>query len=206
MNGKMSPAIMSGAALGVLTLVTGLMSAFTGFVGCCNCLWPIVAGALAVMLHVKKSPTPVQIMDGLMLGAITGLVAGLIYLIIGTPLFFLVIGTQMEQQLRASGLALPVGGFLLLLLGNLISLVIFVVLAAIGGLIGVPIFEKRKGDEGPGGPPPPPSGFGGGGQQPGGGFGGGQPGGGGYGGGSQPGGGQPGGGYGGPSGGYGTGQ
>jgi hypothetical protein len=42
-----------------------------------------------------------------------------------------------------------------MIVGGFVGFIIFIVLAIIGGLIAVPIFEKRKADLAP--PPPPPS-------------------------------------------------
>ena len=174
MNEKTKASLMAGGALGLLMIVTGVGGAVVRVAGCCNCLWPIAAGAFAVFLYVKKSPTPLQMADGAILGLIAGIVGGLINLLIGLPLSYAinsaVIAAQFEQ-LHRSGIDLPFSGFVLVFVGGIIGLVVCAVLALIGGIIGIPIFEKRKG--GNGAPPPPPQNYGGGGGQPGGGFGGG---------------------------------
>lgn len=193
---------MAGGILGALIVVTGTITALApalGILGCCNCLWPIAAGALAVYWYVGKSPTPVQIGEGALLGAVAGAVGGLIYMVVGLPIvYFVGNGVAMiDAQLRQAGINVPLAGAGLLVVGGIIGVVCYVILAVIGGLIGVPIFEKRKGGAGAPPPPPPPA-YGGG---PGTGFGGG-PSGGGY---SGP---SAGGGYGGGSGsagGFGTG-
>ena len=59
---------------------------------------------------------------------------------------------MMRRQLEASGDAIAP-----LLVQGLITSVLLFLFAIIGGLLGVPIFEKRKG----GGPPPPPINVGG---------------------------------------------
>jgi hypothetical protein len=53
----------------------------------------------------------------------------------------------------------PIAGVVLLLVVGIVGFVIFVILATIGGVIGVPLFEKRKG---PIDTPPSPQDFGGG--------------------------------------------
>ena len=206
MIGKYQPAFLAGGALGValilIGVITGLIPALS-ILGCCACLLPIGAGVFAVSQQVPKSPTPVQLADGAILGAIAGAVGGVIYLIIGVPLVYAinsaVVAEQMEQ-LRQAGIAFPVAGFALALVGGIFGVVVDALLGAVGGLIGISIFEKRKG--GPDVPPPPPPPAGGGYNDPtaGGGYGGGQPGGGQPGGGSY-GGPEGGGGYGGPQGG-----
>ncbi len=88
MNNKIKAALIGGGALGLLLVFTVLISAvpFLRLVGCCNCLWPIAGGLLATMLYVKGSPTPATIADGAIVGALAGVIGGLIYLIIGLPI------------------------------------------------------------------------------------------------------------------------
>jgi hypothetical protein len=160
MNDKLKPALLGGGALGLLLVFTVLLSAlpFGRFLGCCNCLWPIAAGVLATMFYVKNSPTPATIADGAILGALAGVIGGLIYLVIGLPLSFLMNGVAaLDAQMRQYNPDFPISGVLLLVIGGLVGFVIFVVLATIGGIIGVPIFEKRKGTSET---PPPPQDFG----------------------------------------------
>ena len=160
MNDKFKPALLGGGALGLLLVFTVLLSAlpFGRFLGCCNCLWPIAAGVLATMFYVKNSPTPATIADGAILGALAGVIGGLIYLVIGLPLQFLMSGVAtMEAQMRQYNPDFPLSGVVLLVIGGFVGFVIFVVLATIGGIIGVPIFEKRKGTSET---PPPPQDFG----------------------------------------------
>ncbi|OLE50752.1 MAG: hypothetical protein AUG51_26750 [Acidobacteria bacterium 13_1_20CM_3_53_8] len=169
MNEKIKAVLMAGVGLSVLLIVTGLLSKLLPLAGCCNCLWPIVAGALAVWLYVNKTPTPpVQMGEGAALGALTGLIAAVINTVISVPIALLNVAAVEAQfdQLRAQGVNIPFSGVALILVASVIGFFIFVILAALGGVIGVPIFEKRKG-----GPlPPPPPAYGGG--QPGGGYGG----------------------------------
>ena len=146
MNDKIKPALLGGGALGVLLVITVLISSFVPFIGCCNCLWPIAAGVLATMFYVKSSPTPATIADGAILGGLAGVVGGLIYLVVGLPLSFLINGvTAMDSQVRQLSPDFPIAGVVLLIVVGIIGFVIFVVLSTIGGIIGIPIFEKRKG-------------------------------------------------------------
>ena len=150
---------MGGGALGLLLVFTILVSAvpFLKFMGCCNCLWPIAAGLLATMFFVKGSPTPATIMDGAIVGALAGLIGGLIYLVIGLPITYFVNGVEaMDMQVRQFNPDFPLTGIMLLIIGGIFGFLVFIVLSTIGGLIGVPIFEKRKGVN----PPPAPQDFG----------------------------------------------
>ena len=94
-----------------------------------------------------------------MVGAMAGVIGGLIYLIVGVPLAYLLTGpATFEDQLRKAGIHIPVAGLLMMLVGGIIGAIGMVALTALGGLLGVPIFEKRK--EGASVPPPPPPSFG----------------------------------------------
>lgn len=162
MNNKLKAALIGGGALGLLLVFTVLISAvpFLKLVGCCNCLWPIAGGLLATMLYVKGSPTPATIVDGAIVGALAGVIGGLIYLIIGLPISYFVNGVEaMDMQVRQFNPDFPLTGVVLLIIGGIVGFFIFIVLSTIGGLIGVPIFEKRKG---PANMPPPPQDPGGG--------------------------------------------
>jgi hypothetical protein len=158
MNNKLKPALLAGGALGILLVITVVLSVvpILGLARCCNCLWPIVAGALAVMLYVKSSPTPATIGDGAIIGAITGAVGGAIYLLIGMPIYFVLGGVAaMSMQIRQISPDFPLTGAAILIIGGLVGFFLYLVLATIGGLIGVPIFEKRKN----GAVPPPPQNY-----------------------------------------------
>ncbi len=178
MNNKLVPALIGGVLLGVLSAI--FASIPLPFVGLCCCLWSIGGGVLAVMMYVKKSPTPVSIGEGAMLGAMAGLIGGIIYAVLYTIIMSIIGLAAMEAQIKQTGVNMPVSGFALLIIAAIIQAILLLILSTIGGLIGVPIFEKRKGG---GDVPPPPPPFG---EQPGGGgyaggAGMGQPGGSGYG-------------------------
>jgi hypothetical protein len=63
----------------------------------------------------------------------------------------------MDSQVRQLSPDFPIAGAALLIVGGLIAFVMFVVLATLGGVLGIPIFEKRKGNIDA---PPPPQDFG----------------------------------------------
>ena len=193
MNDKLKPALIGGLILGILSALPALNT--------CCCIWALVGGLLAANIYIKGSPNPVTPAEGAILGAMAGGVGVVLIFIIGIPLQ-LIFGTammsmmsgivqnadpsqaaQLREAMAASGL-----GFGRAIINAFMYSVTAVIFSAVGGLIGVALFEKRKG--GPGVPPPPPPQAGGPGGYgtPGGGYG--QPGGGGY--------GQPGGGYGNP--------
>lgn len=202
MNDKLKPAIIGGVIVGILSAIPA--------VNTCCCIWALVGGLIAANMYIKASPNPVTPADGAIVGAIAGAIGVVIIFVVGIPLQ-LIFGTammsmmsgimqnadpsqaaQMRDMMAAQGL-----GFGRAIINAFMYGVTAVIFSAVGGLLGVALFEKRKG--GPGVPPPPPPQAGGPGSY-------GQPGGGGYGtpgaggGYGQPGGGG-GGGYGQPGGG-----
>ena len=60
---------------------------------------------------------------------------------------------QQLSQLSRSGIQVPLSGTLLLVVGTLTGAICLIVLSTVGGLLAIPMFEKRKDDV----PPPPPS-------------------------------------------------
>jgi hypothetical protein len=141
---KLKPALLGG-------LIVGLLSAIP-FLNYCCCIWGIGGGALAGLLYIKESPTRVGPGDGAMIGALAGVVGAVIYLIIGLPIAFFYGAAAMEDALTRSGVQVPFSGFVLLILGSLLGGLCLLCLSVIGGLISVPIFEKRKDEV----LPPPP--------------------------------------------------
>ena len=147
MNNKLKPALLGGLIVGVLSAIP--------IINYCCCIWSIGGGALAAYLYIKSSPTPVTMGDGAMVGGLAGVVGGIIYLIIGLPIAIFFGMAAMTEQLTRSGVELPFSGTLLMVVAGLIGAIILVVLATLGGIIGVAIFEKRKGNAAA----PPPQGF-----------------------------------------------
>jgi hypothetical protein len=148
MNSKLKPALLGG-------LVVGFLSAIP-FVNYCCCIWGIGGGALAAFLYIKSSSVPVKPGEGAMVGALAGVVGGIIYFVLGVPIaYFMAGGAAIEEQLARSGISVPFSGALLIIFGAFVGAIFLVVLAVIGGAIAVPIFEKRKGEV----PPPPPPGM-----------------------------------------------
>jgi hypothetical protein len=148
MNNKLKPALLGGLIVGVLSAIP--------FINYCCCIWSIGGGALAAYLYIKSSPTPVTMGDGAMVGGLAGVVGGIIYLIIGLPIAIFLGMAAMTEQLSRSGVQLPFSGTLLMIVAGIVGAIILTVLATLGGIIGVAIFEKRKGTDIA---PPPPQGF-----------------------------------------------
>ena len=147
---KLKPALLGG-------LIVGVLSAIPVLTYCC-CIWGIGGGGLASFLYIRSSPVPVKIGEGAVIGVLTGVVGAVLYFIIGVPLAYFISGAQLEDTLRQAGVQLPpnVSGLVLFVLSGLVVGLLLIVLSIIGGLISVPIFEKRND-----GPPPPPINVGG---------------------------------------------
>ena len=160
MNNKLKPALIGGVLLGVLSVIP-----FVSALNLCCCLWAIVGGMLASYLYIKSSPTPVSVGEGAILGALAGIIGAVISIVLGVPIALAMGPTMrnlmvtllrnvdpqqadmMRRQFEASGNAIAP-----IIIQSLIAGVLLFVFAIIGGLIAVPIFEKRKAA----GPPPPP--------------------------------------------------
>ena len=149
---KLKPAILGGLIAGVLSSIPVL--------NYCCCIWSIGGGVLAGFLYIKSSPVPVKVGEGAVIGLLSGIIGAVLYGIIGVPIAYFISGGNIEETLRGTGLQLPAGisGLLLFVISRLIAGVTLLVLSIIGGLISVPIFEKRKDVP----PPPPPQDFAGG--------------------------------------------
>lgn len=165
---KIQPALLAGLVIGVLWSVP-----FLNLINLCCCLGVMVGGALAAWLLIKRSPVlPVSSGDGAVVGLLAGLVGAAVYLVLGIPIglvfnqtgvsmvrsiFALLnnpeINRAMEEAIRNAenqGLAERLVGALVIWC---ITSIISVGFSTIGGLIGVSMFEKRKGQYPPQAPP-----------------------------------------------------
>lgn len=166
---KLQPALIGGLIIGVLSVIPYLG------VGCC--LWGIIGGAIAAYLLIKRSPVfRVTAGDGTVVGLLAGLVGALIMVVVNVwrslAQWGQVVEAIRQQAANASDSETqetvakfatfmadnPVLGALLIWL---IFAVIILGMALLGGVIGVAMFEKRKGQpvppQGPPNYPPPPN-------------------------------------------------
>ena len=171
MNSKLRAAIIGGIVIGLLS---GLPYVRLGNVICC--LWIVMGGALACYLYIKKSTTPVNVGEGALLGGIAGAIGWAVEIIVGVPLTILtgypelrfMVGLlervnpqEAEKFQRNLEYALSRSFseqffYSVFSLQTLLSLLITIVFALVGGMVAVPLFEKRKTDAPPPPPPPPP--------------------------------------------------
>jgi len=166
---KTQPALIAGLIIGVVWAVP-----FLNLINLCCCLGVMAGGAFAASLLIKRSPAlPVSSGDGAVVGLLAGLVGAAVHLVLGVPInlvfdqagFSVVrsifeslnnpeINRAMEDAIR-NAQNQGIGERLLgALAGWGVTSVISAGFSTIGGLIGVAIFEKRKGQY-----PPPGGGF-----------------------------------------------
>jgi hypothetical protein len=130
-SNKLVPAAMGGA-------VSGFLSAIP-YVGSCCCIWAVGGGVLSSMMFIKNAPARVEAKEGAIVGAIAGGIAAAIFLVIGLPLSILLdIGTY-TGTFGGANLSPTVARAIIWLMG----IPMIVVLSAVGGLLGVKLFEKR---------------------------------------------------------------
>ena len=167
---KFQAALLACIIFGVLSSIP-----FVNFVNLCCCLWIVAGGAVAARTLINRSPVfPVTSGEGALVGVLSGLISSVVYLVVGVPLGLLLKGsnvaltqklsemvndpnfrTQMEEMIRqneSQSVAAQLGGALIFWL---ICSVLAVGFGALGGVIGVAMFEKRKGQPMPPMQPPP---------------------------------------------------
>ena len=185
---KVTPALIGGITLGLLSAIP-----LVNLGNACCCLWVLLGGAIAAKMLINRSPVyPVQSGDGAVVGLFAGAIGSVVLLVIGVPLQLLFgqavmssvlesmrgmvsqdpnATAQIDQAIRMyqnQPMAQAIGQALVYWL---IQAVITMGFGALGGLLGVAFFEKRKGGPpqgyppqgypAPGGypPPPPPGGY-----------------------------------------------
>jgi len=153
MNNKLKAALLGGLIVGV---VSGIISMIPIVKMCC-CLFGIGGGVVAGLIYIKGSPTRVSIGDGALVGALAGLVGGIIYLVINLPFTLWVGAAELERTFSQYGRQMPFSGTVLIIVSSIVGTVGLIILAAIGGILSVPIFEKRKDAIPP--PPAAPGGY-----------------------------------------------
>ena len=153
MNNKLKAALLGGLIVGV---VSGIISMIPIVKMCC-CLFGIGGGVVAGLIYIKGSPTRVSIGDGAMVGALAGVVGGIIYLVINLPITLWMGAAELERTFSQYGSKMPFSGTVLIIVSSIIGTIGLIILAAIGGILSVPIFEKRKDAIPP--PPAAPGGY-----------------------------------------------
>ncbi|HVG19442.1 MAG TPA: hypothetical protein VNI02_10335 [Blastocatellia bacterium] len=169
--GKLMPALAGGLVIGL----TSIASSYIPFANLCCCLWAAVGGMVAAYMLINRSPTlRVTSGDGAMAGLMAGVIGSLVFLLIAVP-FILKSWGALTAEMLARGEAMndPASqesvkrmvefmrnnAALSAIFISLIFAVLFMSFATLGGIIGVAIFEKRKGQPYPPQGPPPAGGY-----------------------------------------------
>lgn len=173
----LKPALIGGVLLGILSAIPVISA-----LNCFCCAWVIGGGVLASYLYVNSSPVAVSLGKGVVLGLLTGVIGAIVDIVFTIPLQFLLsragmnplqqVAEMLEQMpnmppetknaLRSIFSHSAGAGLVLLIAGGFITLLLYSIMAMLGGAIGVAIFEKRKPGEvsdtaaGPYEPPTPP--------------------------------------------------
>lgn len=157
-EGMLKPAIISGVLIGIFSVVPVI-----NLGNCLCCAWIIGGGVLASYLYVRNSSAAVTLGQGVLLGLIAGAVGALVDTLFTIPLQILLtrmgMGSteeirqildqipQLPPEFRKTLMTLLAGGkginFLVIVVGTISKLLIYSIVAMLGGAIGVAIFEKR---------------------------------------------------------------
>ena len=144
---RLQPALLGGLLIGVLSSLP--------IVSFCCCLWVLTGGALAVYLQQQRQPEPIEAADAVLSGLLAGLFGGLICAVASSVMFTLMgempiaeVRNRLEQSpeipaaTRDFVLNLMQGGGLIIVI-FVFDLIVYPVLAMVGGLIGLAIFKKK---------------------------------------------------------------
>ncbi len=144
------PALIGGGLAGILSGIP--------FINCLCCLWIIGGALLASFLLSKDSKVPLSSGDGAIVGALAGIIAAVVDFFVSIP--FQAMSDQFvrnimekfseyadeipqgwEKFLEGGGLE---SSMAMNILGLLIAAVVFSILGALGGILGMSMFGKKK--------------------------------------------------------------
>lgn len=168
-EGMLKPALTGGVLLGILSALP--------LFNCLCCAWVIGGGMLAAHLYVSNSPVTVTLGRGITLGLFAGIIGGVVDTLLSIPLHLLLsrMGMGLVEQMRQTLDRIPnlpaetrtmlesiFSGsgeiaIAFLIFTGFLKMVIYGIIAMMGGALGVALFEKRKLDSGFGGGQLPPS-------------------------------------------------
>ncbi|HEX8652679.1 MAG TPA: hypothetical protein VF708_17825 [Pyrinomonadaceae bacterium] len=160
MKNKLLPAFIGGGSIFLLLLLLSLIPG----VRCCTIILTILGGVLAAYLLIRKSQTPVSKGEGVIVGALAGAVTGVFRLAFLAISYLLnrdniqIMLREAEARMRQFGVEFNENSLTFIILAGIIfGVVLLVVLEALGGLLGVTLFEKRNETTTLPPPPPPPT-------------------------------------------------
>ena len=154
------PALAGGMFLGFLSSIP-----FIAAGNCLCCMWVLLGGGIAVMMHTRQRPSGITYGDGAFVGVLSGLFGAVVGTIVQMSFramaarLFESQQQQLEQILNQLGAEGPMRDWVLRAASGEISaatlvftfftnLLVFSLFAMIGGILTVAILEKRKKGEG----------------------------------------------------------
>ncbi len=140
---KRQPALVCGVAIGILALIP--------YVAKADIFWALLGGAVAAWLLINNSATPITLGKGAKAGLWAGLIGGLIYSLVATPLLansilsYLIDSTpSLKSKTAIEGIyQKPLLKYFISFLFSLAITLLLMGFATLGGMIGTAIFEKR---------------------------------------------------------------
>src|SRR5437867_1607317 len=92
----LKPALIAGVLLGILSALPLIQ-----WVNSCCCAWVIGGGIFAAYLYVRESAEAATLGRGLALGLLTGVIGGIVYVLISLPLLYMSFAnTKVLEELR----------------------------------------------------------------------------------------------------------
>jgi hypothetical protein len=151
------PALIGGLISGISAIP------YLNMMNVCLCLWAWIGGIVAAKLLIGRSQRIVTSKDGARIGLYAGLIAGVIVLVITTPLTLWQMDQLLQRLIAFTANAPDAQSFyarvqddpalklMFSFIIGFVSAILVLGFTVLGGLVGVALFEKRKGQT----PPPP---------------------------------------------------
>ncbi|MBK7995254.1 MAG: hypothetical protein IPK14_18305 [Blastocatellia bacterium] len=158
---KLKPALISGVIFGIISVIP-----LVGALNCVCCAWLLVCGIVAVKMFISNNPSPVSSSEGATVGALAGAVAGIISNMVSWTINIVKMRGASTEQIRQEFekalsqqpnltaeqydqvikiMDIILGSLpLFIILFFLVGVIIMTIFGALGGVIGVKIFNKGK--------------------------------------------------------------
>ena len=151
------PALLAGVVIGVLSSLP-----FVSAGNCCCCMWVVGGGALGAWLLQQNTARAITIAEGMLVGLVAGVIGAIVAvpvsLLTHAALGGLADGRELIDRIlersgsmppevrealeRARSSSLTAGGALTVAVSFLFSLIVNLVFATLGGLLGALFFRK----------------------------------------------------------------
>ena len=139
----MSARLTSGVVAGLLAGTLFYLHALIPFSHAWPLLWPLLGGALAVVLAARGNPARVSLGQGLKLAAKAGVVAGLLFFGATLPTLYALAQPAFEQAARILGAVdVPVQVSMAVATGLAVAAVLGTFAAMLGGLLVLPVARR----------------------------------------------------------------